>query len=216
MNRRLLVGFGLLVGVACAPTTPAADPPASARPSGSSVAGTTANTPASPVTMTWAYPAATSQYWHLFIAAEKGMLAAEGINLELLRVTAGNSAMAQAVSTNAYPLASISGDVPLIAIEQSAPLVLVAGELQKAMYSIVTQPDLRSWDDFRGQGADGGCWHRARRRGDPLTLGVYQAGASRRARLFADSGGAALPSALLPCRIVRLARRSWVSRRTCR
>src|SRR5918998_5407929 len=138
MIRRLpLLAIGLLMLAACAP---AAAPPAAA-PAAPAAA------PA-PVTINYAHPVISSQFLHMFINKDKGFAAQEGINLESVFVSQGNPAIAQGTVGGAYEISSNSGDVLVQAIEQSAPLVAIAGENRLPAFGIITQPDIASWNDF--------------------------------------------------------------------
>src|SRR5215212_2780633 len=85
----------LLTPLACAPAaapTPAAQP---AAPAGSGSAASAPPPPAAPpapVTINYAHPVISSQYWHMFVGKEKGLYAAEGINIEPIFIAAGNPA----------------------------------------------------------------------------------------------------------------------------
>ena len=157
----LLVGSLLLALSACAPATaPAAAPAKPAAPPANVQGASTPPAPApptapaakpEPVTITYAHPVISSQHWGLFSGQEKGFFADEAINLEMTFVAAGNPAIAQGTVGGAYPLASNSGDVLVQAVEQGAPLVIVGGEAVKAVFGIITQPEITSWADFKGQ-----------------------------------------------------------------
>src|SRR5579884_1502083 len=146
----------LLAPLACAP--PAAAPAAPAgRPAaalGSESGG--ASAPAAkpePVTINYAHPVISSQYWHIFIGKEKGLFADEGIDIEPTFVQAGNPAIAQGTVSGAYEMASNSGDVTITAVEQGGPLAMVAGEADKAVFGIIVQPEIKSFADFKGKEA---------------------------------------------------------------
>src|SRR3954447_2577952 len=142
----------LLTPLACAPgaaPAPAAQP---AVPAGSGSAASAPPAPAAPpapVTISYAHPVISSQYWHMFMGKEKGLYAAEGINIEPVFVQAGNPAIAQGTVGGAYEIASNSGDVLVTAVEQGAPLVIIGGEAEKAVFGIIVQPEIRSFADFK-------------------------------------------------------------------
>src|SRR5262245_5681982 len=147
-----LLGVVLLAALACAPsgtpaapsrpaaaTAPAAAAPASA-PAASNPAAPAAPAAAArpePVTINFAHPVISSQFWHLFIGKDKGLYADEAINLESVFVAAGNPAIAQGTVGGAYEIASNSGDVLVTAVEQGAPLAIMAVEVHKPSFGII-------------------------------------------------------------------------------
>ncbi len=147
----------LLLPLACAPpaAAPSAPAPAAAQsaPAGSSGASAPAApaTKPEPVTINYAHPVISSQYWHSFVGKEKGLFADEGINLDMIFVQAGNPAIAQGTVGGAYELASNSGDVLITAVEQGAALAMLAGESEKAVFGIMVQPEITSFADFKGK-----------------------------------------------------------------
>jgi ABC-type nitrate/sulfonate/bicarbonate transport system substrate-binding protein len=150
IGRRILA-LGLLAVLACAapaaPSSPQAGTGAGAPPT-SAPAGPTAP---EPVTLSYAHPVISSLYWHIFVGQDKGLFADEGITLEPVFVAGGVPAITQGTVGGAYQVASISAEAGIIAVEQGAPLVYVGGEAHKAVFSIVVQPEITSWADFKGQ-----------------------------------------------------------------
>src|SRR5947207_2632141 len=147
--RSLAFALLLLTPLACAPgaaPAPAAQPAAPASGAGAA-AGAPAAAPA-PVTINYAHPVISSQYWHMFVGKENGLYAAEGINIEPIFIAAGNPAIAQGTVAGAYEIASNSGDVLITAVEQGAPLVIIGGEAEKAVFGIIVQPEIRTFADF--------------------------------------------------------------------
>ena len=84
-----------------------------------------------------------------FVGAEQGFWEAENLQIEPA-LTNGVPAIVQAIVGGSYQLGSVSADVTFSAIEQGADVVYVAGELRQAVFSIMSQPEIRTYNDLRG------------------------------------------------------------------
>jgi NitT/TauT family transport system substrate-binding protein len=150
-----LVLCGWLAVAACSPTSPAAlAPTTGAQPATAGAGVSAAPAPSSvpeAVTLNYGHPVISSLYWHIFVGQAKGLFAAEGINLETVFVSSGAPGITQGTVGGTYELGSISADVGMLAVERGAPLVYVGGEAYKAVFSIVVQPEITSWSDFKGK-----------------------------------------------------------------
>jgi NitT/TauT family transport system substrate-binding protein len=143
-SRLFPIGVGLALAVAALACGPPERAPAAP-------GGAAAQAPAAPapVKITVGYPVVSATYIQLFAGGEKGFWQAEGLGLEPA-LTNGVPAIVQAILGGSYELGSVSADVGIMAVEQGADLVYVAGELRQAVFSVIAQPEIRSFADVRG------------------------------------------------------------------
>ncbi len=160
MPRRILcctLSLASAIVVGCASGAPASQPapaaPAATAPgaAGGQPSQAAPTAPPAPVTLSYGHPVISSAYWHIFVGQEEGFYAAEGIDFEPVFVSTGSPSIAQGIVSGSYPIGSPSVDVGASAVEQGAPLVYVGGEVDKAVFGIIVQPEITSFADFKGQ-----------------------------------------------------------------
>src|SRR5829696_8643469 len=155
---RAAIGLTLLAAIAVgcsapspapggAPGAPTAGPAAAARPQGGAAAP--AATLGPQATITIGYPVISATFMQHFVGAEQGFWEAENLQIEPA-LTNGVPAIVQAIVGGSYQLGSVSADVTFSAIKQGADVVYVAGELRQAVFSIMSQPEIRTYNDLRG------------------------------------------------------------------
>ena len=84
------------------------------------------------------------------MAEAKGLLDAEGVTLDttVFRLT---SDAARALSSDSLDLSNVATDSGVLAVEQGADLISIAGVLNKPTYSLVVSPQVRTVSDLRGK-----------------------------------------------------------------
>jgi ABC-type nitrate/sulfonate/bicarbonate transport system substrate-binding protein len=91
----------------------------------------------------------TAPYWHLFVGQEKGLYAAEGIDLDAIFFSSGYPGVAQALVSGGIDVGSLSADTAIPAIQQGASLTYVGGEMHMSPTAIVAQPEIRTFADIK-------------------------------------------------------------------
>ena len=91
-----------------------------------------------------------SNYFPLIVAHTKGMFEQEGIKPDI--VLAGNSpSSVSALVGGSVQIGVASGDSIVAAMEKDAPLVIIAGTVNKPHLSLVTQPEITKVEQLKGQ-----------------------------------------------------------------
>jgi NitT/TauT family transport system substrate-binding protein len=86
----------------------------------------------------------------LFVAKDLGIFEKYGLDTELI-ATNGGSPLVQALVGGSLQSASVAAMAPIRAIHSGANLQIVAGFLNKNMYSFVTRPQIQKPSDLRGK-----------------------------------------------------------------
>ncbi|HEX2387107.1 MAG TPA: ABC transporter substrate-binding protein [Candidatus Binatia bacterium] len=98
----------------------------------------------------------------LFIAQERGFFREEGIEPQLVQISA-NAAIAATVSGDVQALGSVGSAIR--AIQRGVPIKVLAVSLHRPLFWLVTRPDLKSFADLKGKVAAtttiGGSQHTA-------------------------------------------------------
>jgi NitT/TauT family transport system substrate-binding protein len=98
----------------------------------------------------------------LFIAQERGFFREEGIDPQLVQISA-NAAIAATVSGDVNGLGSVGSAIR--AIQRGVPIKVLAVSLRRPLFWLVTRPDLKSFADLKGKVAAtttiGGSQHTA-------------------------------------------------------
>jgi len=156
-RRAFLLGLSALLGPACAPgAAPAAPPAPSKAPAGGAAptASTASSAPTQPAaleTLTSIQVSITGNYLPFaYVADKKGFYARHGLTLELI-VTDSTSKAVQAVTGGSADLSWTAPDAAILAMEQGAPLTMVAGGQNAIPYSLIVQLAIKSFDDLRGK-----------------------------------------------------------------
>jgi ABC-type nitrate/sulfonate/bicarbonate transport system substrate-binding protein len=144
-------------GSAPAPSAkPAGSAPAgSAKPAASAAAGTVAPASAKPAssaagdTIRAGRLAPDAFEWTDYVAGQEGMYRAQGVNVEVTQLGTPATA-AQALVGGSIDVASASADAYITAMEQGADIVLVGQKIGNPSFSVVAQPDIKTWDQLRG------------------------------------------------------------------
>jgi len=156
-RRAFVLGLSAAGVAACAPAAAPASPPAAAKPAAGAptpaaqAAPTAAARPATLEPFTGIQVSITGNYLPFAnVADKKGFYAREGLELELI-VTDSSVKTVQAVAAGSADIAWTAPDAAILAIEQGAPLALVAGGQNSIPYSLIVQPTVRSFADLRGK-----------------------------------------------------------------
>jgi ABC-type nitrate/sulfonate/bicarbonate transport system substrate-binding protein len=170
LRRAGVLGLLIVLGVACGGgAAPAAKPAATGSTAPAAAGGAPAASPAAagaPLTAPAASaapvkPAAleplsamqisvSGNYLPFYIVDKKGFYAQHGLELERV-VTDSPTKAVQAISAASVDLAFVSPDAAILAIEQGAPLAIVAGGQNSIPYSLIAQPSIRTFGDLRGK-----------------------------------------------------------------
>ena len=86
----------------------------------------------------------------LWIAKDAGFLAKEGIEAELIFIS-GSTVAASTLISGQAKIGFIGGSAPVLARLHGSDLLTVANTTTKALFSLMTTPDIQSLDDLRGK-----------------------------------------------------------------
>src|SRR5262249_35236541 len=123
---------------------PAASAPAPASPAGASTP------PPAPVTLRWGQVTLVAPLWCVFVAQHKGFLPPQALTLDttVFRLT---SAATRALSSDSLDMTTLATDSGILATEQGADIVSIAGVLNKPLYNLIVSPEVRAFGDLRGK-----------------------------------------------------------------
>jgi ABC-type nitrate/sulfonate/bicarbonate transport system substrate-binding protein len=150
------VAFASLV-TACAtgaapppkPAAPAAAPASGAAPASNAPAAAPA--PPQPASMEYAMITPVVNYWQIFVARDKGFFDQQSLQVEI-SMTETTSRAVQGLVSGSYDVGGVTADSAIHANEKgNGDLAMVAGELNRAAYNLVTSKDVRSFADLRGK-----------------------------------------------------------------
>ncbi len=145
---RLFVLTALMLLAACAPGAAPAQLAAS-RPAGASPATGNGGVP-EPTPVNFAITSWLSVNFIDMVAVDKGFLAAEGIQPEIILSETSVKGTTILVGGSA-DISNNSPDSVIVAVEKGADLAIVAEEIARPVYSIIAQPQYRTLTDLRGQ-----------------------------------------------------------------
>src|SRR5262249_13963185 len=91
-----------------------------------------------------------SESYHLYVAKDLGTVEKDGLDVDL-SATNGGSPWVQALVGGSLQSASVAAMAPIRAISSGANLVIVAGFLNKNMYSFVPRQQIQKPADLRGK-----------------------------------------------------------------
>lgn len=141
-------------GGSSAATTSNAGGPTSAASSGPPAAGGSSavapTTPPAPARIEFGMPVATVGLLDLFVAEQRGLFREQGLTVEVV-TTGPASQTVQAIVSSSVQIGSAASDSAIIAVEQGADLVFVAGALNRVTYTLIGAKDVRSYADLRGK-----------------------------------------------------------------
>jgi ABC-type nitrate/sulfonate/bicarbonate transport system substrate-binding protein len=106
--------------------------------------------PPAPVVLQHAQVGASAPFWVMFVAEAAGFLEREAIQLDKLLAATGN-AVVQALASGSVHVGLVAPDLIVLAVEQGAPISIVAGGYNRMVYTLVTQPNITSVQDLRGK-----------------------------------------------------------------
>jgi ABC-type nitrate/sulfonate/bicarbonate transport system substrate-binding protein len=130
-------------GSASAPTPAASSPAASS--------GAAAPTPAgAPVGVKFGLPVPSVNSLDMFIADQRGLFREQGLDVEII-ISGPASQTIQAMVGNSLDLASPVPDGLINANEKGADLVFIAGEFNRAVYSLIGSKDVHGYADLKGK-----------------------------------------------------------------
>ena len=154
--RALALAVGLCVlalGIgACGPSasTPAANP---SQPAAPAAPGQPAAPPAKPAALepiTGTQVSIAGNYLPFYVADKKGFFQSQGFDFELL-VVDSPAKLVQAVVSQSAQISWSAPDAAILAVEQGAPLVMTAAMQNQIPYSLIVQPDVRTFPDVKGK-----------------------------------------------------------------
>jgi ABC-type nitrate/sulfonate/bicarbonate transport system substrate-binding protein len=125
-----------------------APPPAAAQAPAPAPAAPTA-APA-PVTLRFGQVTLIAQQWPLFVGEAKGVFEAEGITLDVTVFRLSSDA-ARALSSDSVDLSNVAADSGILAVENGADTISIAGVMNKPLYNFMVSPDVRTVADLRGK-----------------------------------------------------------------
>jgi ABC-type nitrate/sulfonate/bicarbonate transport system substrate-binding protein len=88
--------------------------------------------------------------WGSYAAQDRGFLAAQGLDLEIVQIGTPNEA-ARATVSNSVSISHFSVDAAVRAIEGGGDLVVIGSEIANPAFSLVVQPELTSYDQLKGK-----------------------------------------------------------------
>jgi NitT/TauT family transport system substrate-binding protein len=146
------VSAGVAASASAATAKPAASggASASAKPVASAGAGASANPAASGLTkITYGVAGVSAFSWPHFAAVQTGAFQKQGIQLE--EVATGTPATAaKALVGNSLDVAEGAVDAFAAAIEEGAQVSMVSQKIGNPAFSVITQPDIKTWDQVKG------------------------------------------------------------------
>jgi ABC-type nitrate/sulfonate/bicarbonate transport system substrate-binding protein len=144
-----------LLGAACtpAPSTPTSSPaaPAAQAPLVAAEAAAVQPAPAARevVNLTRATISITGTQWPDFVAEQKGFLEREGLQVETSVVNVRSSITS--LITGAIEISFANAGDLILAVDQGADLVGVGSGVERALYKLIAQPDIRTFADLKGK-----------------------------------------------------------------
>jgi ABC-type nitrate/sulfonate/bicarbonate transport system substrate-binding protein len=144
----LTLGIGACAPSAGAPAAKPAPPAAPAAPGQPAAAQPAQPAALEPITGTQVSVA--GNYLPLYVADKKGFFQREGFAFELL-VVDSPAKLVQAIVSQSAEISWSAPDAAILAVEQGAPLVMTAAMQNQIPYSLIVQPDVRTFADVRGK-----------------------------------------------------------------
>ena len=138
---------------AAAPASAAAKPAASASAAASAKPAASGSAAAKPAaagdTIREGTLAPDAFEWTDYIAAKEGFNKGQSLNIEPTKLGTPATA-AQALVGGSIDVASASADAYIVAMEQGADLVLVGQKIGNPSFTVIGQPDIKTWDQLKG------------------------------------------------------------------
>ena len=89
-------------------------------------------------------------YWASYVAADQGFFKGQGLNVETIQFTRPSEAV-QALVGGSVHFAQVSADAFINAIDAGAKIAVVGQTIGNPAFSVVVQPELKSWSDLKGK-----------------------------------------------------------------
>jgi NitT/TauT family transport system substrate-binding protein len=163
---RLVLAALVVLGLACqAPTASAPQPAAASKPSPGAAPSTTGapaassasagagGAPAARTTLEYFMIAPLLVYWPHYVAQQLGFYAAEDLEIQFA-YSDSPSRLVQILVSGSGNLGGPGIDSVISAVERGgagAELAIVAGEINKTVYQLITGPSIHGYADLRGQ-----------------------------------------------------------------
>ncbi len=87
----------------------------------------------------------------LYVAQKRGFFAREGLNLEIIPIEGGTGNMIAALDRGAVDITRTATPYLIQAALKGSEAVAIAGETSTPIYSLIVQPDIRSFKDLKGK-----------------------------------------------------------------
>jgi len=87
----------------------------------------------------------------LYVAQKRGFFAREGLNLEIIPIEGGTGNMVAALDRGAVDITRTATPYLIQAALKGSEAVAIAGETATPIYSLIVQPDIRSFKDLKGK-----------------------------------------------------------------
>ncbi len=150
---RALPAAALALLVACGSGAPSGAPAGGRDASSPRTGGATTTAPAAaaptapaapePATLRLGLVTTTAMFWPLWSGLAKGFFEAEGITVEQIVFRVSSDATRAVYSDSIDMAAGTAFDSVVLATEQGADVVAVAGALNKPTYSLIVRPEIR-------------------------------------------------------------------------
>jgi NitT/TauT family transport system substrate-binding protein len=105
---------------------------------------------AAATTVRFGTTSASAVSWPEFIAQDKGFYAAENLDVQIT-YTGNNTTVVQQLIGGSFDLGQTTFETTVRAVEDRAPIVMVASTMIKYAYSIMAQKDIKSIKDMKGK-----------------------------------------------------------------
>lgn len=87
----------------------------------------------------------------LYVAEKRGFFAHEGLKMEILPIQGGTDKMVATLDRGAIDLTRTATPYLILAAVKGSEAVAIAGEQGTPIYSLIVQPDIRSYKDLKGK-----------------------------------------------------------------
>ncbi len=92
----------------------------------------------------------TSSSWPLYVAEQKKMFAANGLQVEVI-IVRGATNTTRAVLSGTIPIGRINPDYVIGAIDKGAKVKIVSGNMEKIPYDIFARPEIKTGAELKGK-----------------------------------------------------------------
>src|SRR5262245_43251680 len=127
---------------------PAGAPPAGQVPTAAPASESATAPPREP--WTYAHVSMTATYWSHFVGMHLGYFDQEGLELERL-VSPSSAQMTAGIASGSINSGAGLPDGYVRAVEQGAPVTIIASEMSTVIYSLMAPPSIQDFADVRGK-----------------------------------------------------------------